>query len=193
MTCSKWAVGWKPPATKTMLELQRLTTEYIELEDRIRLTGEDQQGGALCLWLTQRLALRLVAHLVEAIATASPEAMKNPSQDQDVSKLLQGMAQQAAAADLSPEAAVQSDAATQSLLINEVDINRAANGLIGLVFKEGTETEVALSFELQKLRQWLAIIYSQWTLAEWPSTVWPEWMGAQPQVANLEEPSDPLH
>lgn len=176
-----------------MRELLRITTEYIQIEDRIRLTGEDQQSGALCLWLTQRLALRIVSFLVDAIATSSPEAIQNPSKDQDVNKLLQGFAQQAAAADLTPQAAVDSSSATQSMLIKEVDVTRAEGGAVGLLFKSDEGEEVALSFQLQQLRQWLSIVHGQWLKAEWPTSIWPEWMGEKIQQADSAEPSNPVH
>jgi hypothetical protein len=193
MTCLKLAVGSNLLAIRSMLELHRLTTEYIQIEDRFRLTGEDQQGRALCLWLTQRLAIRIVVHLVDAIATSSPEAIQNPSQDQDVSKLLQGFAQQAAAADLSPQVAVQSSAAKQSMLINEVDVTRGEGGVVSLVFRNHEDTKVALSFQLQQLRQWLSIIHAQWIKAEWPNSIWPEWIGEKAQPVDSTDPSNPLH
>ena len=42
-----------------MAELQRFTTEYVEIEDRIRLAGETAPGHTVVLWLTQRLLARL--------------------------------------------------------------------------------------------------------------------------------------
>ena len=46
-----------------MNRLERITTEYIDKDDRIRLTGEPAQGDAVVLWFTQRLLNRLVPHL----------------------------------------------------------------------------------------------------------------------------------
>lgn len=180
-----------------MLELHRLTSEYIEAEDRFRLTGEDQSGNALCLWLTQRLALRLIAHVVEGIASSSPEAIQNPSRDSDTDALLQGHAQEAAKQDLTPQDAVVGNSASRNMLVIEVDINRADNGLVGFVFKDGKSDNVALGFEPQQLRQWLIIMYAQWLKAEWPLTIWPEWISGQ--AADLEaaaatrDPSNPVH
>jgi hypothetical protein len=189
-----------------MLELHRLTSEYIEAEDRFRLTGEDQTGNALCLWLTQRLALRIISHLVNELSTHSPEAIQNPSQDDDANKLLQEFAQQAAQADLTPQEAVTSTSATRALLIQEVDINRAANGAVGFIFKDSAAQiaeKVALGFEPRQLRQWLAILHQQWLLAQWPATVWPEWISGldseleQDQelepAATIPQTSKPVH
>ena len=180
---------------KLNLELHRVTSEYVQIEDRFRLTGEDQMGNALCLWLTQRLALRIVSHLVTDIATRSPEAIQNPSQDDDANKLLQGIAQHAAKADLSPQDAVASTSATRAMLIQEVDMNRAPDGAVGFVFKDGSEPsaqKVALGFQPQQLRQWLIILYSQWLLSEWPATVWPEWITGH-EAAPASENNNPIH
>lgn len=48
-----------------MAELQRFTTEYVEIEDRIRLAGETAPGHTVVLWLTQRLLARLLPHLLQ--------------------------------------------------------------------------------------------------------------------------------
>ena len=45
------------------MDLHRITTEYIDSEDRIRLTGQLASGDTVVLWLTQRLLNRLVPHL----------------------------------------------------------------------------------------------------------------------------------
>jgi len=35
--------------------LDRITTEYIDAEDRLRLSGKYADGAAVVIWLTQRL------------------------------------------------------------------------------------------------------------------------------------------
>lgn len=177
-----------------VLELHRLTSEYIEGEDRFRLTGEDQSGNALCLWLTQRLALRMISHLVDLIAKGSPEALQNPTQDSDANDLLQSFAQEAASSNLEPQPAVDSSKATQSLLVMEVDISRSAEGAVGFVFKNG-DAKVALGFEPQQLRQWLTIMHAQWVAAQWPVQIWPQWIAKQ-DSSSAESPAsskNPVH
>lgn len=46
-----------------MPDLQRITTQYIEVEDRLRLTGELAPGEVVVLWLTQRLMHRLIGQI----------------------------------------------------------------------------------------------------------------------------------
>jgi hypothetical protein len=182
-----------------MLELNRLTSEYIQSEDRFRLTGEDQHGNSLCLWLTQRLALRIVSHLVSELSTSSPEAIQNPSQDHDTSQLLQGVAQQTALAGLCTQEPVTSTSTTRAWLIQEVDINRAPDGTVGFFFKDGEQEDVVLGFRPQQLRQWLTIIHAQWLVSEWPATIWPEWISGKAPEAKQEptaiapQTSKPIH
>ena len=50
-----------------MNELQKVTVEYDENEDRIRLAGEGADGVRAVLWVSQRLLRRLVPVLVNWI------------------------------------------------------------------------------------------------------------------------------
>ena len=182
-------------SANTILELHRLTSEYIESEDRLRLTGEDQNGNALCLWITQRLALRIVIHLVDQISKGSPEALQNPTQDSDASDLLQSFAQEEASSTMTAEPAVDSAKATESILVNEVDITRTPQGAVGFVFKNG-DARIALTFDPQQLRQWLAIIHKLCTMAQWPAQVWPQWMAKQESKSDetpAAKTSGPVH
>ncbi len=54
--------------------LKRMTTQYIGLEDRFRLTGEFGEGETVTLWLTQRILRRLLPPLLEWLAQAVPRA-----------------------------------------------------------------------------------------------------------------------
>jgi hypothetical protein len=51
-----------------MSDLQRLTTQFVDTEDRIRLSGDDAQGEVKVLWLTQRLLGRLVPLLCQQLS-----------------------------------------------------------------------------------------------------------------------------
>jgi len=174
-----------------MQELHRLTSEYIESEDRLRLTGEDQQGEALCLWLTQRLALRMISHLINLLAKGSPEALQNPTQDDDTNDLLQGFAQDAATSNIEHQEAVDSSKATKSLLVMEVDISCSPEGAVGFVFKNADD-HVSLGFEAQQLRQWLTIMYAQWQTAQWPDQIWPQWI-AKRETPDANSTERPIH
>ena len=92
-------------------ELQRITTTYVDVEDRLRLTGVLANGTVVQLWLTQRLLGRLVPPLTSwlvrnallgaehALPGAAPAA-KVALADQE---MVQGFAQQSAWAQLKPQ------------------------------------------------------------------------------------------
>ena len=173
--------------------LQRVTTAYIENEDRLRLTGKLADGDTVVLWLTQRLLSRLVPHLTAWLArqagsfasTVSP-AMQSAHHD-----IVQGFAQQSARAQLKPEPPVCPTSKAAGWRVHSVDIAHGEAG-VALTFKGEADEQVVLTMAVQPLRQWLAIVYEQVVRAEWPTTAWPAWMEAaasppqnQPRTAVL--------
>jgi hypothetical protein len=175
-----------------MIHLKRITTEYVDTEDRIRLSGEAEKNETIVLWLTQRLLSQVISHLLRLIEKQSLNLANT-----DSSSLMLGFEQQLAQAQLAPGLPVQTTATAQSWLILEVDISLSPEGTLVLVFKRGTDNaallegagKATLTIEAKQLRQWLGIVHAQWQQAGWPLTLWPTWMDEQ-------SPSDtakPLH
>ena len=175
-----------------MIHLQRITTEYVDTEDRIRLSGEAEKNASIVLWLTQRLLSQVISHLLELIEKQSLNLANT-----DSSSLMQEFAQQLAQAELAPELPVQTTEAAQSWLVLEVDITLSPEGTLALVFKRETGSAATqegagraiLTVEAKQLRQWLGIVHSQWQKAGWPLTIWPTWMDEQASSDN----ANPLH
>lgn len=150
------------PAIPDPPELQRVTTQYVINEDRIRLSGETAKGDTLVLWLTQRMLGVLIPRLVGWLEQQGGDA------------LLQEFAQQAAEAALGAEPPVA--AQTHGGCVTSIDIATGPDGVV-LVFKpEGDEQGARLALTTDALRQWLAIVRSQYLIGEWPTAVWPAWM-----------------
>ena len=174
-----------------MIHLQRITTEYVDTEDRIRISGEAQENTFIVLWITQRLISQVMSHLLGLI-----EKQSLNQDNTDSRSLMQGFEQQIAQAELTPEPPVQ-NAAAQSWLVLEVDITLSPEGALILVLKReagnaALQEEAGranLTVEAKQLRQWLGIIYSQWQKAGWPLTIWPPWMDEQASSDN----ANPLH
>jgi hypothetical protein len=162
--------------------LQRFTTEYVELEDRIRLTGELVTGDTVVLWLTQRLMNRLVPHLAAWLARQLAPASGIPSVQAAHQEVVQGFAQQAAQAKLAPEAPVQASSPGAVWRADSVDIAER-EGAVVLTFKGNAGGQATLLLAGQLLRQWLGIVFEQYLRGEWPTTIWPGWMeAARPQA-----------
>lgn len=158
-----------------MSDLQRITSEYIEQEDRIRLTGAVEAGATEVLWLTQRLLIRVIDHLLQWLEQQSTVTAPDALKDGQAADLVQGFAQQAASAELQLQPPVQSQGDEQAWIVNSVDISRTPQA-VKLSFKGPNAELAALTLKAQQLRQWLAIIHQLWAVAQWPPAIWPQWM-----------------
>ena len=171
-----------------MLALQRMTTDYIAHEDRIRITGACADGGVVVLWLTQRLLGRLVPPLCRWLeGAAHPGLPASPAQRMGAAvaqQAVQGFAQALARAQLSPQAPVPAERAAQQFVVDSVQLTSHAQA-VRLVFMPAADVdaavaavadEVILTLSQQLLRQWLGVVHAQCRLAAWPDGVWPAWV-----------------
>jgi len=166
-----------------MTSLQRITTEYFQGEDRVRLAGANSQGQTVVLWLTQRLTNRLITHLcrwLEQQGGQSGAAPEKPATPQAIGQeIAQSFAQQAAAAAaLTTEPAVNAAADAPQVLVHSVDVSAHAAG-VRLLFKAQSAPHAeppCVSMNAVALRQWLGIVYAQYRKAEWSTAAWPQWM-----------------
>jgi len=76
-------------------------------------------------------------------------------------------------------------------LIQSVDVS-VRQGNYTLTFHGVNHTEARLSLTSIQMRQWLQIIYDQFSQAKWPLTVWPAWFDRK-QVATKPHQSTVLH
>lgn len=175
-----------PPAP--VLALTRLTTDFIEDEDRIRIAAETADGQTVVLWFTQRLLLRLVPQLIKWL---EPNAPGRP----DAQHLAQqGFAQDAARAGLRAEPPVAAQSARLQTRVDAVDVTQSP-AVLQMVFRGPDLPQGArLTMEAQPLRQWLGILHDRWTRAQWPQQVWPGWMaGAQAPLSGAAADGVRLH
>ncbi len=171
-----------------MTILQRITTEYIESEDRIRLTAITDAEETLILWTTQRLLIRLVAHFLGWLEKEAPEVARSSAIGTGATSALQGMAQQSAVANLQEQSAVTANSDSAALLVKEIDI-KMSEAVVLLVFKCDDGQKAELSFTIQQLRQWLGMIHQLWRQAEWPVSIWPDWMDDNQQPDSVDADS----
>jgi len=150
-----------------MYLLQKVTTVYVDTEDRIKIAGELSSGDTIVFWLSQRMLLRLLPHLFLWL--------DKQFQNEIPIEIQQSFAQEAAIAKADHESAVESALDTQAWLVRSIDINSDNNNL-RLCFKGAESQEALLPFTAHELRQWLSILYTLWQAGEWPLEVWPQWM-----------------
>ena len=174
-----------------MTNLERITSEYIESEDRIRLTGRSGARETVILWITQRLLSRLLAHFFSWLEKEAPEVARSSVINNEAKAALQEMAQESAAAALKEQSAVTATPNSAAWLVNEIDIKMGEEA-VQLVFKCDDGRKAELGFTIQQLRQWLRMVYSLWQQAEWPVSIWPDWMDAA-QQATSATPESSVH
>jgi hypothetical protein len=158
--------------------LQRITTEYVELEDRIRLSAEVQGGTTMVLWISQRLWMRLLPGLISWLDGQG-------GSDDTHSQLMQGFAQQAAQSELTPQVPVKATVAGATWLVQAVDVGVSAQ-MLGLTFRDGSGQAATLNLEAKPLRQWLSIVRGLCQTAGWPMDAWPDWFEAGVQTPNAK-------
>lgn len=163
-----------------MSELQRLTTQYVDTEDRVRLAGEDAQGNVQVLWLTHRLLARLAPPVCRHLA---PDAGAN-------TELISGFRQEAATSQLASQEPVAAPGSAAGHLITRVDAVPIEQGLRMTFFAE-LEQAATISFTELALRQWLAILRGQFLAAGWPEHPWPAW--TDPSAAPEASTHQSLH
>lgn len=154
---------------QTCPDLERVTTEYVATEDRIRLSGATADDQTVVLWLTRRLLDLLAPRLTEWLERRDATEVMD-------SELVQGFAQEAAEASLAAQPAVQAASPAGAWLIETVDIHVGADGVM-LTFKTDEGAVANLTLPAQALRQWLGIVRGQYGVGGWPRDIWPAWMG----------------
>lgn len=157
-------------------KIERITTEYIRTEDRIRLCGQIDNDTAT-LWLTQRLANGLAVHMCQWLENSLPDKVAQaPSEDK---ARVQAFAQQSAnavtQARAKDEPPVVAKTDNQEWLIHSIQV-QANDKLIRLLFQGAEQQEVYLEMGSASLRQWLNILCKNYKAAQWPDQHWPEWM-----------------
>ena len=175
--------GWETEGiagilSTVVIKLQRLTTEYDCIEDRVKISGETRGDGPIVLWLTNRLATRTVPQLLRwlenqaaPIAGSSSTLPASPAARRE----LQNFAQAAAVAELKQREPVVATAGASSWIVKAIDIS-ATRSRIGMTFRGDRDQAASVSFDATALRQWLSILHRAWSAAQWPPLVWPDWV-----------------
>jgi hypothetical protein len=154
--------------------VHRITTDYVETEDRLRLRGETEDGERMIIWLTQRLLNRVIPHLCQWLeGNDRPPAEQSSSPG--LADVAQSMAQQAAQQRFASEAPVEVDLTTRSWRAEAVDIATALAAL-RITFRSGAGDSASLTLRPEAMRQWLGIVHGQYKKGEWPMSIWPEWL-----------------
>jgi len=155
--------------------LNKITTQYIDDEDRLRILGESSVGKTFEIWLSHRLLDRLVDNLLSNIKVKGV-----------IDDVVQVFEQEAASSSLVQQPPVEKIDKPISWLAKEVDINRDTDNT-SLTFKDEESRSAQISFQTIELRQWLSIIYNAYKIAEWSVEKWPVWFKESKEVTEVKD------
>jgi hypothetical protein len=158
-----------------VIKLQRLTMEYVVIEDRMRISGETRDAGPVVMWLTNRLAMRVVPQLLRWLEDQAALTAGYSSDSPALKRELQSFAQAAAVAGLKRHRPVVAEGDVPSWVVQAVDIT-ATQDRLSITFRGEQDQSARVPFNATGLRQWLSILHRAWLKAEWPSLVWPDWI-----------------
>ena len=177
-----------------MVVAQRFTTEYVDHEDRMRVSAALPGDEVAVMWLTKRLLDRLVLHLASLLEQQTAQA--------PLPEVQQTFAQQAAIVSHVQNSKEQQQVPVQpqkaqtvrEWLVLEVDITPAEHG-VSLRFRGAqADQKIELGMPAVLLRQWLAIVHGQYKRAQWPLDSWPTWMNDAVESATVtDKPGLILH
>jgi len=162
--------------------LERVTTEFVAAEDRLRLAGVSAEGRVV-LWLTRRLLERLLPALfawLEGTGPAADGAAGAMGAAPALWEFQQQWAQSAALAALQAGPPVPADAADAVGLVTTVSVASSAAALSLTFMDEAQGLEAVLPMSAANLRQWLQVVWRQYVRAEWPLELWPAWLREEP-------------
>src|SRR5258708_37201016 len=104
-----------------VFNLKRLTTEYIESEDRIRITGEVEESSPAVIWITHRLFSRLVPAILEGLEKKTVSNCSVVASGRGESELLPRFSQEGAVAAVKPQRSLRAIHSPCSLVLQPLD------------------------------------------------------------------------
>lgn len=152
-----------------MVKLESVTTEYIDIEDRVRLTGtEGGKAVPMVLWLSQRLLQRLLPQLFKWLDQYHA-GLQQRTQARQV------QVQQRVTTEPPSQTLVLTASMNMNWMVTSINLSFNASA-VQLTFKGSNEESAVLVMNAELLRKWLVILQLAYRKAEWPTTDWPKWI-----------------
>lgn len=157
------------------LRIFTVTTDFDENEDRIRLAVADAGRSARVLWLTRRLAERLVPALIKGLKIQSDDADTKPAEVQAA----QVYAQLEARIAKKPGKPVVVAAQAEQGLVREIKVKTASNGVRVIEFHCKGQESAELLLKPSDVRLWLEVLHQAFVKGQWRHDIWPQWLQTQ--------------
>ncbi len=153
-----------------MVLLKKVTLQYIEIEDRIRMSADLDGENSAVFWLTQRLCRRLVPRLVGHLEHS---AQKSSLVDKG---LMLSVQQHDAEWQQRRSEPVRICELARSVLPEQVNLYCPAEGAAIIFPLDAGGDRARLQMNMVELRQWIGVVYRLYRVAGWPMEVWPRWL-----------------
>jgi hypothetical protein len=147
---------------------ETFTTGYDEVEDRISLVGSCLKGDVVQLWLNLRLMQKFLPPMMDWLKNTDRAEPAKAAQ-------VQGFMQQSAREAMGQQPPVMPTGNSEKWLVRSLDLNWGP-GQIVLVLKGEGDQAATIGFPTLIARQWLNVVYDLYRKADWPLTIWPDWM-----------------
>ncbi len=154
------------------MRITTITTDYDEQEDRIRLAVAYAGGNARLLWLTRRLAERLVPALIQGLRVPH---LDDDAQATEV-QAAQVYAQLEARISRKPANPVVVADTAAPALVQKIQVKTAQNGARVLVLTCPDAEPAELVLRPGELRQWLEMLNLAFRKGQWREDIWPAWI-----------------
>lgn len=170
----------------------RMTTGYDVQQDRLCLSVLDRQRRRTRIWLTQRLAGRIIPALLQQLQGAADQEPlpARPAGRASASAVVRPRRRAPPAA---PVAAAKGDDGGdgEDRLPTNIRIGTRKGQTI-LIFDGASarDESIVIPIDGARLRQWLRIFYKHYKRAGWPLEIWPRWFERD---AFARPPSSALH
>jgi hypothetical protein len=155
----------------TML-ISTITSEYDQAEDRIRFAAVDKQGVSRVMWITQRLAQRLVPVLVDGLNAQllADEAPPGELQAAQVYAQLEARISQKHVPPVKPDPGAAQELVTEI----KVSVTDTGSRVLAFICKDTEPARLAMT--PPELRQWLEVLRLCFVKGQWREDVWPAWL-----------------
>ncbi|MEA3299516.1 MAG: hypothetical protein U9R22_04775 [Pseudomonadota bacterium] len=155
------------------LLLEKVTLNYVAVEDRISMRAQVRDGEVRTFWLTQRMCGQVVKAFVEYLdRNTAGVAATAPSGK----SMVQSYFQQEAMLKRTRTPSVDASASTEPpLLVKTLKIRTSPRALV-LRLPLPDDATATLPLRPREARQMLQILHGQYRKAGWPMDIWPRWI-----------------
>jgi hypothetical protein len=160
-------------SNSAMTRLKKLTISYSAPEDRLHLAFQIENGPALRMWLTQRLARQLVLLLREQISKlAAPSDLRSRQTAPGVAEAdaPASRPRDSGATDNNEPVAVRNDA--PAWLIRNIVVTVGSDKL-RLQFESDLDIVPTTVINRRSAAHWLERLRKYFIIADWPLDLWP--------------------